>query len=66
MLPVLERFSFISISHCIRECNDVAHELARQALVGKNSFVWIDEPGPCLSSAAACKRCNYSFPQKMM
>lgn len=28
-------FHSISISHCIRECNVVAHELARQALVGK-------------------------------
>ena len=22
----------------------MAHELARQALIGKNSFVWIDDP----------------------
>ena len=32
----LKDFHFISISHCIRECNSVAHELARQALVGKD------------------------------
>ena len=37
-------FNVISISHCIRECNSVAHELARQALVGKSSLVWIDDP----------------------
>ena len=28
----------------VSECNAVAHELARQALVGKDSSVWIDEP----------------------
>ena len=44
-------FHFISISHCIRECNSVAHELARQALVGRDSFVWIHE----LNSSPACK-----------
>lgn len=37
-------FLSISISHCIRDSNVVAHELARQALIGKNSFVWIDDP----------------------
>ena len=37
-------FAAISISHCNRECNLVADELARQALVEKNSFVWVDDP----------------------
>lgn len=40
---VLEGFLLISINHCIRECDVVAYELARQALVGK-IHVWIDEP----------------------
>ena len=39
-------FQSISISNCIREYNFMAHELASQVLVGKNSFVWIDEPLP--------------------
>jgi hypothetical protein len=44
-------FHSISISHSIRECNDVARELVSQALVGKNSFVWIDdEPLPQFGS----------------
>ena len=38
-------FAAISISHCNRECNSVVDdELARQALVKKNSFVWVDDP----------------------
>jgi hypothetical protein len=39
-----EDFHSISISHCSRDCNVVAHELARQTLIGKISLVWIDEP----------------------
>jgi ribonuclease HI len=39
-----EDFHSISISHYSRDCNVVARELARQALIGKNSLVWIDEP----------------------
>ena len=34
----------ISISHCHREGNQVAHELARQARLEKNSYVWKDDP----------------------
>ena len=37
-------FAAISISHCNRDCNLVAHELARQALLDKSSFVWVDDP----------------------
>jgi hypothetical protein len=37
-------FAAISISHCNRDCNSVAHELARQALLDKSSFVWVDDP----------------------
>ncbi|CAD6249334.1 unnamed protein product [Miscanthus lutarioriparius] len=37
-------FAAISISHCNRECNLVAHELARRALLAKTSFVWVDDP----------------------
>ena len=37
-------FREISISHCNREVNIVAHELARQAFVQDNSQVWIDDP----------------------
>ena len=39
-----EDFDAISISHCNRESNVVAHELARQAMLEKNSCVWIDDP----------------------
>ena len=37
-------FVAISITHCNRESNSVAHELAWQALLEKSSFVWIDDP----------------------
>ena len=39
-----EEFTEISISHCHREGNQVAHELARQARLERNSCVWIDDP----------------------
>ena len=39
-----EEFVEISISHCHREGNQVAHELARQARLERNSCVWIDDP----------------------
>ena len=39
-----KEFREISISHCNREVNIVAHELARQAFVQHNSQVWIDDP----------------------
>ena len=49
-----EEFVEISISHCHREGNQVAHELARKARLEGNSFflrkiegnscVWIDDP----------------------
>jgi ribonuclease HI len=35
-------FSSISIEHCNREANRVAHELARKAFSSKSS--WVDEP----------------------
>jgi hypothetical protein len=41
-----EDFAAISISHCNRECNSVARELARQAMLDKISQVWIDDPPP--------------------
>jgi ribonuclease HI len=37
-------FGEISISHCNRSRNPVAHELARQALLEKSSQVWVDDP----------------------
>jgi hypothetical protein len=37
-------FAAISISHCNRKSNSVAHELARHVMVDKNSHVWIDDP----------------------
>jgi ribonuclease HI len=43
-----KEFSEISISHCNRLCNSVAHELARQALLQKSSQVWIDDPPPSI------------------
>jgi len=43
MLPYWKDFLSISISHCSRYCNVVAHELGSKALIGKISFVWIDE-----------------------
>ena len=37
-------FAAISITHCNMESNSVAHELARQAMLNRNSGVWIDDP----------------------
>ena len=39
-----EEFTTISITHCHRESNQVAHELARQARLERNSCIWIDDP----------------------
>ena len=43
-----KEFKEISISHCNRAGNAVAHELARQALLQKSSFVWIEAPPPSI------------------
>ena len=34
----------VIFTHCPREANGVAHELARQCFVSKISCNWIDEP----------------------
>ena len=39
-----KEFTAISISHCNRDCNSVAHELAMRALLGKSSHIRIDDP----------------------
>jgi hypothetical protein len=36
-------FVSISIEHCDREANVVAHTLARQAFRSKSSYMWVDE-----------------------
>ena len=41
---LLKGFVAILITHCNRESNSVAHELARQAMLEKSSCVWIDDP----------------------
>ena len=37
-------FQEISIEHCSRDLNGVAHELARRALQSKTNCIWDDEP----------------------
>ena len=37
-------FQKISIEHCSRDSNGVAHELARRALQSKTNCIWDDEP----------------------
>jgi len=37
--PLWADFAAISVSHCNRESNSVAHELARQAMLEKSSCV---------------------------
>ena len=37
-------FQEISIEHLNREANQVAHELARQAMIMKMSCIWDDDP----------------------
>jgi hypothetical protein len=44
IVQLWKEFGEISISHCNRSCNSVAHELARQALLEKSSQVWVDDP----------------------
>jgi ribonuclease HI len=41
-------FAEISIEHCDKESNQVAHELARQAFMSKASCIWVDEPPNCI------------------
>ena len=48
IVDLWKEFRDISISHCNRSCNAVAHELARQAVLQKSSFVWIEEPPPSI------------------
>jgi hypothetical protein len=43
IVQLWQEFGKISISHCNRSCNSVAHELAKQALVQKSSQVWVDD-----------------------
>jgi ribonuclease HI len=37
-------FGKVSIEHCNREANQVAHELARVSFTSGNSCTWVDEP----------------------
>ena len=37
-------FEEISIEHLSREANQVAHELARQAMLTKENYIWDDDP----------------------
>jgi len=45
---IWKEFVAISISHCNRESNSVAHELARLAMVLKDSVIWAEEPPPSI------------------
>ena len=45
---IWKEFVAISISHCNRESNSVAHELARLAIVLKDSVIWAEEPPPSI------------------
>jgi len=51
-------FTIISIEHCDRESNQVAHELARQGFMSKVSCIWVDEQ---LYYSSFIKRCNNVF-----
>jgi hypothetical protein len=37
-------FQDISIEHCSRETNQVAHNLARRARQHRQNCIWVDEP----------------------
>jgi ribonuclease HI len=37
-------FGIVSIEHCNREANQVAHELARVSFTSSSSCTWVDEP----------------------
>ena len=43
-----KEFMAVSISHCNRSCNSVAHELARQVLLEKSYHIWVDDPPVCI------------------
>ena len=42
----------ITIEHCNREANGVAHELARHAFISKNSCNWVESPSFLLNVRA--------------
>ena len=37
-------FGEVSVEYCNREANEVAHELARNALISSSSCTWVDKP----------------------
>ena len=39
-----QEFSLISVGHCNRDANQVAHELARNSFLNRSSCIWADEP----------------------
>jgi hypothetical protein len=41
---IWQNFVVISIEHCDREANKVAHKLARIGLSLKDNCIWVDEP----------------------
>jgi ribonuclease HI len=52
------RFQEISIEHSSREANQVARELARQAMFTKENCIWDDDPPSFIIPFLS--RCNYS------
>jgi hypothetical protein len=34
----------VSFKHCLREANEVAHEIASNSFSTRNSYNWVDEP----------------------
>jgi len=37
-------FVDVSIEHCHRDANRVAHEIARRCFISRQSCIWVDEP----------------------
>jgi acyl-CoA synthetase (AMP-forming)/AMP-acid ligase II len=56
-------FQEISIEHLSRKANQVAHELARQAMISRANYIWDDDPW--FYCSAIIKRCNYIRPIKL-
>ena len=65
-------FPLAIIEHCDREANQVAHELARQALEEKVSCIWVDSQPTFITALLANdvtiylmnKACRHGFSKK--
>jgi hypothetical protein len=46
-------FDNVSIEYCNREANQVAHDLAKNSFISRNSCTWVNEPPSFIISKLA-------------